>query len=207
MSNGHHPSLQPDEIEALTREAAAGDRDALERLLTVYLPSLRAFVRSRLGRVVRERESSSDVAQSVCREVLQQAETFQFASEGAFKRWLFRMALRKLSRRRDYLLAEKRDALRDQRHSESDKMLGHAYASFGTPSQHAMAREGIERIESALEKLSPEHREVIVLTRFVGMSHGEIAEELGKSEVAVRMLLHRALANLAVHINGADSER
>ena len=205
MSEGKSHTLQPEEIESLTRDAAAGDREALERLLTMYLPSLRAFVRSRLGRVVRDRESSSDVAQSVCREVLQQAETFRFASEGAFKRWLFRMAIRKLDRRRDYLLAEKRDVLRNEHHSGDDAMLARAYESFGSPSQHAMAREGIERIEAALDQLSPEHRQVIVLTRFVGMTHAEIAADLDKSEVAVRMLLHRALAHLAVHIQGQSS--
>jgi DNA-directed RNA polymerase specialized sigma24 family protein len=38
---------------------------------------------------------------------------------------------------------------------------------------------------------------VISLARIVGLSHAEIAKEMGRSEGAVRTLLSRALARLA----------
>ena len=34
----------------------------------------------------------------------------------------------------------------------------------------------------------------------MGLSHAQIAQELGKSEVAVRTMLSRALAELAEHL-------
>ena len=40
-----------------------------------------------------------------------------------------------------------------------------------------------------------------MMARFLGMSHAEIAEETGKSEVAVRKVLSRALARLATEID------
>lgn len=198
--------MEPSEIESLTERAAGGDREALETLLTMYLPSLRAFIRTRLGRVIRERESSSDLAQSVCREVLEQADTFRYASEGAFKRWLFKMALRKLSRRQDFLLAEKRDVLREVASPNKEAQLLEAYRTFSTPSRGAAAAEEIEKIEAALDTLSEEHRSVIVLAHVMGLSRAEIGEELGKSDAAVRMLLHRALAQLAPRLRRPSSD-
>ena len=38
---------------------------------------------------------------------------------------------------------------------------------------------------------------MVLLTRVVGLSHAEVAERLGRSEGATRMLLARALALLA----------
>jgi RNA polymerase sigma-70 factor (ECF subfamily) len=195
------------DVDALTRAAAQGDREALESLLENYLPDLRAFVRLRAGRAVRARESGSDLVQSVCREVLEHAGAFRHASESAFKRWLFTTALRKIMNRRDYLHADKRDARRDAgqaRVSAGDALLLERYSSFSTPSRHAMLREEVERIESAMEDLSDDHRTVITLAHVVGLSRAEIAEEMGKSEGAVRTLLHRALARLAVRLGGPE---
>ena len=62
-----------------------------------------------------------------------------------------------------------------------------------TASQLASANELSERMERAFDQLSEEHREVIALSRIVGLSHAEIAAQLGRSEGAVRMLLSRAL--------------
>ena len=45
--------------------------------------------------------------------------------------------------------------------------------------------------------LPDEYRQVILLARIVGLSHADLAREMGRSETAVRTLLHRALARLA----------
>lgn len=188
------------DFDALTAAAAAGDRSALEALLEHHLPALRAYIRLRAGAAIRQRESGSDLVQSVCREVLENAGRFRHPSESAFRRWLFTTALRKIVDRRDYHLAEKRDAGREvlARDEDSQKALLQAYQSLTTPSQGVALQEEIERIEVAMENLSDEQREVVTLAHLVGLSRGEIAEQLGKSEGAVRMILHRALARLAV---------
>lgn len=201
-------ALNSDDIETLTEAAAQGNREALAKLLEAYLPELRAFVRLRAGHAVRARESRSDLVQSVCREVLERGETFRHPSEAAFKRWLFTTALRKILNRRDYLHAEKRDVRRDiaqPQESAADARLLDCYRTFSTPSQGVMLREEIERIESAMEGLSDDYRTVITLAHVVGLSRGEIAQEMGKSEAAVRTLLHRALAQLAVRLGQLES--
>ena len=48
-----------------------------------------------------------------------------------------------------------------------------------------------------MDKLKPEYREVIVLTRIEGLSQEEVGKRLGKSADAVRMLLSRAMVALS----------
>ena len=196
----------PDEIQRLTREAAAGDRDALEALLVHYLPEVRAFVRLRVDEALRMRESSSDLVQSVCREVLRKADRFRYDDENAFRRWLFTTALRKVRDHRDHHLAARRDARRevDVASTPAGHALLEAYSGVLTPSRAASAREELARVEHAMDALTEEQREVITLSRVAGLSHAEIAAELGKKEGAVRMLLHRALARLVAAV--ADAE-
>jgi RNA polymerase sigma-70 factor (ECF subfamily) len=186
-------------LESLTAAAAAGDRGAVDELLGRYLPELRAFVRLRVGTALRAHESCSDIVQSVCREILEHQERFRHPSEAAFKRWLFTTALRKVSDRWEHWTAEKRDARRElpAESAGDDGALAVCYSNFMTPSGAAMLREEIERVEAAFAELSAEQREVITLAHLVGLSRAEIAAETGRSEGAVRVLLHRSLARLA----------
>jgi RNA polymerase sigma-70 factor (ECF subfamily) len=189
------------EVERLARAAAEGDRAAVDELIARYLPDLRAFVRLRAGPLVRAREADSDIVQSVCREVLQHMDRFRFPGDSAFKQWLFATALRKISNRRDHHLAQKRDVSReipiDAGRGSGDEQLLVCYGSFSTPSHGAMVREEMERVETAFEELTEEQREVITLAHVVGLSRAEIAEKMGRSEGAVRVLLHRSLARLS----------
>ena len=181
----------------LSRRAAAGDSDALEELLEAHLPSLRAFVRLRATPEIRAQESVSDVVQSVCREVLTHAERFRHPGEAAFRNWLYTTARRKILNRLQAMRTEKRDVAREVALDEpAAQALLARYASFSTPSGRAARREDVERVEAAFDELKPEQKDVVELAYVVGLSRGEIAERMGKSEGAVRVLLHRALARL-----------
>jgi RNA polymerase sigma-70 factor (ECF subfamily) len=187
-------------LESLTVAAAAGDRAAIDELLRRYLPELRAFVRLRAGSALRAHESSSDIVQSVCREILEHSERFRHPSESAFKRWLFTTALRKISDRWEHWTAAKRNAGGEPAAAgdvSGQRELAGCYASIFSPSAEAMLREEIERLEAAFERLGEEQREVITLAHLAGLSRAEIAEQMGRTEGAVRVLLHRSLARLA----------
>jgi len=193
------------DLQALTDAAATGDRAAVERLLERFLPDVRAYVRLRAGPQLRARESNSDLVQSVCREILEHAERFRHPSEGAFKHWLFTTAQRKIQHRHEYWTAQKRgaagevslDADSGGSGSTATPDLMSRYRRFSTPSGVASLREEVERVESAFDRLSEEHREVISLAYMTGLSRAEIAERMQRSEGAVRVLLHRALARLS----------
>ncbi|MEM9379049.1 MAG: sigma-70 family RNA polymerase sigma factor [Planctomycetota bacterium] len=198
--------LDDADFERLTRAAADGDRAAIDALLERMLPDLRAYVRLRTGPLIRRHEAQSDIVQSICREILTHADRFQHPTEGAFRRWLFTTALRKLSNRRDHLIAERRDVGRHESDRTSDIALLAAYARVATPSQHAAVREDLERVEAAMETLNEQERSLIVLSRIVGCSRADIAEEMGLTPGAVRMRLHRALAKLAIALGEDDGE-
>ncbi len=199
---------EADETEALVRDASTGSMPAVDELLERYLPGLRAYVRLRAGPSVRARESVSDLVQSTCREVLENLERFRWGGEAGFRRWLYATALRRILNKHEFHRARKRDVAREVAPpavSAGASTLPDlaAYAvSLGTPSAAAIAREEAARIEAAFDVLNDEQREIVVQSRLLGASHREIAELTGKSEGAVRVALHRALARLATALDG-----
>lgn len=194
----------------LAERAAEGDRDAVEDLLERYLPDLRAFVRLRAGPALRQRESASDLVQSTCREILTHPDRFRFPSETAFRRWLLTTAQRKIADRADHYATQKRDGAREERIAREsgadDELLQASYRRFSSPSHRALMADEIEQLEQAFDRLTPEQREVVTLAHIAGLSRREIADQLGKSENAVRIVLHRALARLAEIVKGGESD-
>ncbi|MEY2808412.1 MAG: hypothetical protein RIR65_2829 [Planctomycetota bacterium] len=187
----------------LVSEASSGSEKALEELLEQNLPGLLAYVRAHAGRHLLALDASMDLVQSACREVLQDLGRHDYRDEAGFRHWLFIAAERKIVDRARYHGRAKRAGDADLSPSEAEaKSLLEGYAGLVTPSQHAAAREDLARAESALAKLGDEHREIILMSRVIGLSHAQIAERTGKSEVAVRSLLHRALARLAAEMGG-----
>ncbi|MEQ8764340.1 MAG: sigma-70 family RNA polymerase sigma factor [Planctomycetota bacterium] len=194
------------EFESLLIKARSGDSSAVESLLQRHLAGLHGFVRLRLNRALRRRESSSDLVQSVCLQAIQNLDALRGESEAAFKQWLYAIALRKILDRQDYHGAQKRDVGREVAWSVDAQVddagaLGR-YVELATPSHQAMTREAIESIESALDRLPHEYREVLTLSRIMGFSGGELAKQIGKTEVATRKLLSRARARLAMFLVG-----
>ena len=189
-----------DSVDLARRFAEDGDEDAFEQLLELHLASLRAYVRAHLGPELRAHESASDLVQSTCRELLRKRDQFQHPGEGAFRRWLFTTASRKISGRLE--------ALRAQRRGGGGAPLGHSavnqvaevmsvYARFSSPSHGAELADEMARVEVALDGLDPDEREAVLQAHVMGLSRAEMAEALGRSEGATRMLLHRALARLS----------
>jgi RNA polymerase sigma-70 factor (ECF subfamily) len=187
----------PDESSVdLLRRAKAGDGGAMQTLLHRHLPGLRAFIRLRMGPGIRSHEESSDLVQSVCREVLQHADRFEHGGEAGFRHWLYCTATRKIADRNDFHRAACRDVGRETSLGSEDS-LSAMVATLCTPSRVACAREQLRRLEQAFDQLSETQREVVLGARLLGLSHAELAARTGRSEAAVRTLLCRTLAKLA----------
>jgi RNA polymerase sigma-70 factor (ECF subfamily) len=178
------------------REAAIGGTPAVDELLQRHLPSVRAWLRLRAGRLLLDKESVSDLAQSVCRDVFQNLSRFRYDGEDGFRRWLFKTAQRKIADRHAHHRAARRTPAGGQAVEpyEDARVAGHR--SFHTPSRNAIAHEELERVERAIAGLPEAQQEVVLLAKVAGLSRRAIGEELGRSEEAVRMLLHRALARI-----------
>ncbi len=195
----HNPGSMCKDHEKLLKQATQGDSSAIESLLLRHLPALQAFIRLKSGRQLRAKESSSDVAQSVCVELLGQLPHFKFKGEAAFKNWLFTAALNKIQSRSRYYSAQKRDVGRELGQPAQSRGASCAdfYATLATPSRAAMGQEALERFELAFDSLPEDYREVITSSRIIGLSRKEIAEKMGRSEDSVRGLLQRALTRLS----------
>lgn len=191
------------ETRELGQRAFRGDSEAVDLLLARHLPRLRAYLRLRMGPELRSKESASDLVQSTCREVLEHMDRYRFRGEAQFRQWLFMTALRKLENRVEYYRAAKRDAAREAASespanlAEGGDSLAAFYRTLSTPSRELMQREWIEALERAFEELPEARREVILLSRIVGLPHEEVARSMGRTVGATRSLLHRALADLA----------
>ena len=178
------------DFDELQRSVTNGDEQALDRMVARFLPRLHAFVRVQMGPGLRRREASVDVVQSVCREVLEERDSFEFRGEGAFLSWLLTAAMNKLRERARFFGRQRRDVAR-----EAELPDAIAYRGL-SPSREVMDQEEVGRLEDALAQLPYDYREILVLARIVGMPHADIAEHLGRSLPSVRNALGRAVTRL-----------
>ena len=186
--------------EVLLRRASSGDGAALRSLLERHLPALRFYVSVKAATDLKRRESDSDLVQSVCLEVLENPGAFEYRGESAFRHWLCTAALRKFVERDRYHAAAKRDHGRLETPAADSTALGLLNSIIGpaqSPSRIASARETLVRVEAALRQMPVDLREIVLLSRLMGFSHGEIAVRLGRSEGAIRTALCRGLAKIA----------
>ena len=187
--------------------ARRGEPKALDSLFARNLPPLVAFIRARSGKAIAARESAVDIAQSVFREVLADAERIELLGEGAFRNWLFMQATRKVLDRAKFHGRDRRDFAKEVAIPEAgpaaDALLA-CYASIASPSQHAVAKEELARFEAAVQQLPENQRDAVTMSRLMGLDYAQIAERMGSSESAVRGLVARGLAALSMQLDGDE---
>ena len=145
------------------------------------IPALRAFARS----FCRHPSDADDLVQETLQKAL--ARIDQFTPGTKLKSWLFT-----IMRNTAYTQARKYNRERPQ---FSD------CASVGAsslPSQEWAIRSS--EVTRALEKLSQQHREIIMLISVGGASYDEAAEILGCSIGTIKSRLNRARANLLLEL-------
>jgi len=188
--------------------ARKGEPRALTSLFARNLPPLVAFIRARAGKAIAARESAADIAQSVFREVLQDADKIELKGEGAFRNWLFMQATRKVLDRAKFHGRDRRDAAREVAMPEvgpgADALLD-CYATIASPSRHAVAREELARFEAAVQQLPENQRDAVTMSRLMGLSYAQVAENMGLSESAVRGHVARGLAALSSLLEEPES--
>jgi len=183
--------------------AKGGDASALDQLCHVYAERVRWMVRLRIGKELRSKLESMDLVQEVFIHALEGLGDFTYENEGDFIRWLSKIAENAFRDNLDKLHADKRDVRKELRLGGSGPTTGGRF--FGipgpvdatTPSAIMSKREDLARLEEAIDLLKPEYREVIVLAKIDGLSYSQIGERLGKSAGAVKMLVSRAIVELA----------
>ena len=74
-----------------------------------------------------------------------------------------------------------------------------------SPSRIARRGERFDRLAEALNRLSADHREVILLSRIEGLRMKEVAKRMNRSENAVLLLLSRGLKKLKESFGETES--
>ena len=181
----------------LIQRAQAGSPEALNALYERCAGRLLAYVRLRLGRDLRARLESRDILQAAMVKSIEHLNDFKGNETGSLMGWLARIADNEIRDRADYYQRQRRDAAREMPLDDN--------APVAALTRSALSRvildEEAERLEAALEALTPAHREVILLRKFEELSFADIAQRLGKSEDACRMLLARAMTALTLKLS------
>ncbi len=190
------PIMKPEEhTKDLVERARKGDRSAFDELAQTNRPRLEALVRSRLGPELRTQVSVEDILQETFLQAFGSLERFEWQGEHSLLRWLGGIAENVM--RKEHRGHQLRQKVRlEPRQPEQV-----------SPSKEMQREERFERLECALEHLSDDYRQVIVLARIEQLKIREIAAKMNRSETAVRNLLMRALKELQRHFGDTESLR
>lgn len=143
-------------------------------------------------RFLRNSEAAEDATQEVFVKMLKSAR--QFNGDAKLSTWLFSITANLC---RDHL----RKA--DNKAKEPEEVLLSIQASpEGRPDRVLETREDEIRVQNALNLLTPEQREAILLSRYQGLSYAEIAQISGCSEGAVKTRVFRAMETLKKALSG-----
>jgi len=187
---------------------SAGDDAEMpgDQRVLMHVAALRAYVRLRLGRSLRAREESADIAQSVVREALEDVGRFH-GGDPQMRAWILKRAENKIRDRVRFWNRDRRTAEREVESTDDDGGVMDIAGSLLTPSRIVSSREELSNLERAFAELDDDHRRVILLARIAGLSHAEVAREMDRSEQATRTLLSRALARLAMSLERGGTKR
>jgi RNA polymerase sigma factor (sigma-70 family) len=180
--------MDADSSAELLVRARAGDREALESLLRLYVPALRRWARGRLPQWARDAAETEDLVQDTVLKTFKRLDTFDFRHDGALRAYL-----------REAVMNRIRDECRRVRRRPEIAALDERAPDGGvSPLEAAIGVEAVERYEAALGALRDEERQAIVARVEMGFSYQEIAIMLGKpSPDAARVAISRALVRLA----------
>ena len=167
---------------AIMLRVKGGDLDRLGLLFERYHRAVYGF----LFHSTHCREESEDMVQLVFYRILKYRGSF--TGEGAFVTWMYHLARNVL-----------KDHYKKNKHLSSDYRVEHMADWLGGGEKADKAIESEEaktELYQAMERLQPEHREVLVLSRFQELKYQEIAQILNISEGAVKVRVYRAMKEL-----------
>ena len=179
---------------ALIDRAKEGNEDAFQELVERYEGQIVRLIRSRLGKRLERQIDVADVVQESFLRAFQAIASFTWQDDDSFIKWLTRIAtnyLREVARR------EKRRVI---------VPLENEIPSKGVTESRAHRREErFDRFQAALDRLSPDHREVILLARVERLPVKEVARRMGRTATATSQLLWRAMQNLKDEFGDTES--
>ena len=137
------------------------------------------------ARMTGQRNVADDLVQDVFFRILKYRRTFR--DESWFKAWMFHIAR---NVRVDYYRNLPGDAVLEAAHVDG------LASSTPVPGKQLEDLQQTRMLESAMFRLSPDKREVLILSRYHDMKYEQIAELMGCEVGTVKTRVHRALKEL-----------
>lgn len=196
------PPMVRDWRQAALERARQGDGQALGELLESFRPYLSVVARALRSGRWQAKVGDSDVLQDALLEAHRSFAAFRGATVEEFAGWLRQIVVGTTGHALRDLGAAKRDAAREQAVAGLSELIP---ADGSTPSGRVIRREQSVQIAEALCRL-PEDMQLVILARHVDeIPYAELAEPLGRTEAAVRVLYTRALRRLRDECQGPNS--
>jgi len=175
--------------------ALQGDTESFGELVRKYQDRLFNTVLHIAGR----REEAEDVVQEAFVQAFLKLSSFQ--RQSAFYTWLYRVAFniaisRKRRRKAEVSVEQNREAAGIEPMDDSE-----------APDDRVLREERAELLSGALQRLSDEHRAILVLREMEGCCYETIAEILDLPVGTVRSRLHRARLQLRDELKGVVLEQ
>lgn len=205
-------SGEPDR-DALLDAARAGQSECLGTLLQLYRNYLHLLARTQIDMHLRGRVDPADLVQETFLDACRDFAQFRGSTEPEFLAWLRKILVYNVARLvQQQVLTKKRDARREVSLESHLAALGESSARLeaalvgrlSSPSAQAQRRERATVVADHLARLAPDYQEVIVLRNLEGLPFAEVAERMGRTPGAVRILWVRALDQLRRSLEQED---
>ena len=133
------------------------------------------------------KETTEDLTSKTFTKAFEKIESFN-QNKGVFSAWLFTIAKRTVidhyrTRKQTYDISDCWDLSSEE----------NVFNDISNKDQ-------LEKIKTSLKKLKPEHRDLVIMRIWQGMSHKEIAKATGKSEAGCKMMFSRVMRDLRPEI-------
>jgi len=178
----------------LVERVKRGDLRAFEMLVVKYQRRIERLI----GRMVRDVDLVPDIAQESFIRAYRAIP--QFRGDSAFYTWLYRIAVNTAKKalmelKRDPLVSETALSSRDD--DDETSRVENELSDGETPESILASKQIAGAVNSAIEALSDDLRQAIVLREIEGLSYEEIAEAMGCPIGTVRSRIFRAREAIA----------
>jgi RNA polymerase sigma-70 factor, ECF subfamily len=176
------PKVQQEIIEAFK-----SDPNAFEQVYNFYYERILKYLLKRTASA----EAAYDLAADTFIKAFESFGKFKWTGV-SIKIWLYRIAINSLKNYRrkpqSTVLTEEMEGMEILATNAKEELEELDKAMHGD--------EDLTKLSDAIATLNPKYQNIVSLHYFEGIPHSEIAEIIGRSESAVKSMMHRALENL-----------